>query len=29
LADQDLEAGVRAFLQPGETVTLQHYIAER
>jgi len=29
LADQDLEARVRSFLQPGETVTMQHYIAER
>ena len=29
LADQDLEARVRSFLQEGEAVTLQHYIAER
>ncbi|MEP7303000.1 MAG: MFS transporter, partial [Caldimonas sp.] len=29
LADQELEARVRSFLQPGEAVTLQHYIAER
>ncbi len=29
LADQELEAQVRAFLMPGEAVTMQHYIAER
>jgi MFS family permease/quinol monooxygenase YgiN len=29
LADQALEANVREFLRPGETVTVQHYIAER
>ncbi|MCW5635125.1 MAG: MFS transporter [Rubrivivax sp.] len=29
LADQELEARVRAFVPPGETVTMQHYIAER
>ena len=29
LADQDLEARVRAFVAEGETVTMQHYIAER
>jgi MFS family permease len=29
LADQDLEAQVRAFLLPGEGVTVQHFIAER
>jgi MFS family permease len=29
LADQELEALVRAFVQPGEAVTMQHYIAER
>jgi MFS family permease len=29
LADQELEARVRSFLQDGEAVTLQHYIAER
>ena len=29
LADQELETQVRAFLQPGEVVTTQHYIAER
>ena len=29
LADQELEARVRAFVQPGEAVTMQHYIAER
>ena len=29
LADQELEARVRSFLQPGEAVTMQHYIAER
>ena len=29
LADQELESQVRAFLLPGETVTVQHYIAER
>lgn len=29
LADQDLEARVRAFVPPQETVTMQHYIAER
>ncbi|MGH6626790.1 MAG: MFS transporter [Burkholderiaceae bacterium] len=29
LADQSLEAEVRAFLLPGESATMQHYIAER
>ena len=29
LADQELEARVRSFVQLGEAVTLQHYIAER
>jgi hypothetical protein len=29
LADQELEARVRAFLAEGESVTMQHYIAER
>ena len=29
LADQELEAQVRAFVLPGEPVTMQHYIAER
>lgn len=29
LADQDVEARVREFLQAGESVTMQHYIAER
>ncbi|MFO1220684.1 MAG: MFS transporter [Burkholderiaceae bacterium] len=29
LADQELEARVRAFVPEGETVTMQHYIAER
>jgi hypothetical protein len=29
VADQDLEAQVRAFLLPGEGVTVQHFIAER
>jgi len=29
LADQELEARVRAFLADGESVTMQHYIAER
>jgi len=29
LADQELEARVRSFVQPGEAVTMQHYIAER
>ena len=29
LADQELELRVREFLAPGETVTMQHYIAER
>jgi MFS family permease len=29
LADQELEARVREFLREGETVTTQHYIAER
>ena len=29
LADQDLEARVRAFVPQGEAVTMQHYIAER
>lgn len=29
LADQALEARVREFLQPGESVPMQHYIAER
>jgi Transmembrane secretion effector len=28
LADQELEARLREFLQPGETPTAQHYIAE-
>ena len=28
-ADQQLEARVREFLLPGETPTMQHYIAER
>jgi MFS family permease len=28
-ADHDLETVVRSFLQPGESVTTQHYIAER
>ena len=28
-ADHDLELLVRGFLQPGEVVTTQHYIAER
>ena len=28
-ADQELEARVRAFVPEGETVTMQHYIAER
>lgn len=29
LADQDLESRVRAFVLPGETVTVTHYLAER
>jgi MFS family permease len=29
IADQELELRVREFLAPGETVTMQHYIAER
>ena len=29
LADQELEAQVRGFLQPGEAPTMQHFIAER
>ena len=29
LADQALEAEVRAFLAPGETARMSHYIAER
>ncbi len=29
LADQELEAQLRGFLLPGETPTMQHYIAER
>jgi hypothetical protein len=29
LADQELEARVRAFVPEGEAVTMQHYIAER
>ena len=29
LADQELELRVREFLAPGESVTMQHYIAER
>src|SRR4029078_5077239 len=29
LADQALESNVREFLQAGDAVTLQHYIAER
>jgi hypothetical protein len=29
LADQELEARVRSFVQAGEAVTMQHYIAER
>jgi MFS family permease len=29
MADQELEAQVRSFLAPGESVTMQHYIAER
>jgi MFS family permease len=29
LADQELEAEVRRFLQPGEVPTMQHFIAER
>ena len=29
LADQEIEARVRAFLPPGEEVTVQHFIAER
>ncbi|MEO5697318.1 MAG: MFS transporter, partial [Burkholderiaceae bacterium] len=29
LSDQDLDDRVRAFLIPGETVTMQHYVAER
>ena len=29
LADQEIEGRVRSYLEPGEAVTLQHYIAER
>jgi hypothetical protein len=29
LADQEIEAHVRSFLLDGESVTMQHYIAER
>ncbi|NUZ06270.1 MFS transporter [Piscinibacter koreensis] len=29
LADQELEALVRSYLEPGATVTMQHYLAER
>jgi MFS family permease len=29
MADQELELSLRDFLLPGETVTMQHYIAER
>ena len=29
VTDQELDARVRAFLAPGEAVTMQHYIAER
>ena len=29
VADQELEARVREFLEPGESVSMQHYIAER
>jgi len=29
LADRDVESRVRAYLLPGETVTMQHFIAER
>lgn len=29
MADQELESHVRSFLLPGESVTMQHYIAER
>lgn len=29
LADQTLEAEIRAFLLPGESVHMSHYIAER
>ena len=29
MADQALETEVRAFLAPGETVRMSHYIAER
>jgi hypothetical protein len=29
MADQELESRVREFLLPGESVTMQHYIAER
>ena len=29
LADQELEARVRGYLLPGETVSMQHFIAER
>ena len=29
LADQEVETRVRAFVLPGEVVTMQHYIAER
>jgi shikimate kinase len=28
-ADQEIEAHLRTFLLEGETVTMQHYIAER
>ena len=29
VADQDIEAQLRAMLLPGERVVMQHYIAER
>jgi hypothetical protein len=29
LADQDLESRVRGYLLPGESVTMQHFLAER
>ena len=29
LADQELEQRVRSYLLPGETVSMQHFIAER
>jgi len=29
VADQELEARVREFVREGETVTMQHYLAER